>query len=498
MHTVSTDRRAFLALCCVGTCLLAGCVLGPKYQQPGASTPAAWRWKPVENPSTPALGTHWWEDYNDPDLNALQQRAAEANQGLRRAAARLEQSRAALGLAEADQLPSTSFDSSAVRDRRSPNRRLRNDKDTDLPTDPLTRSRFSLALNTQYELDFWGRVRRATEAAKAHLESQQAARQTVALTVAADVARLYFEIRSLDAEIEALNRSISVRRGFLTASKTRIAGGIGSEADVSRAETELADAESEGIEVRRNRTLLEHALAVLCGEAPSDFRLAPRNLPLPPPPVPPPGLPSELLARRPDVAEAERLAASKCASIGVAKAAFLPTILLTGAAGFESVDIQNVLSWESRVWSFGPSVSVPIFQGRRNRANLKAAEARYEEAVADYRERALVAFREVEDALANAQFYHQKASAQSQAVESSRRTAAHYDQRLRAGLINFLDVIDSQRSLLKAERSSIQTLARQYETSITLMKALGGGWNSESLTNAPASTVKAASTAPAR
>jgi multidrug efflux system outer membrane protein len=310
------------------------------------------------------------------------------------------------------------------------------------------------------------------------------------------VARLYFEIRSLDAEIDSMNRSIAVRRGFLSASKARIAGGIGSEADVSRAETELADAEAELVEIQRNRSLLEHALAVLCGEAPSDFRVVQRTLPLPQPPIPPPGLPSELLARRPDVAEAERLAASKCASIGVAKASFLPAVFLTGATGFESVDIQNVLSWESRVWSFGPNVSVPIFQGRRNRANLKAAEARYEEAVANYREKSLVAFREVEDALANARFYHQKIEAQSKAVESAQRTAAYYDQRMRAGVINFLDIMDSQRSLLKAERTSIQTRARQYETSVSLMKALGGGWQSASSTNTPPATSKSPSHSP--
>jgi multidrug efflux system outer membrane protein len=493
MHTVSTDRRSLIALCCIGACFLTGCLLGPNYEQPGASTPARWRWASPEKPPGSALGTEWWASYNDPDLDALQRRALASNQGLRRAIARLEESRAALGLARADRLPSTVLGSSAIRDRRSPNRRLRNDIDIDLNRDLLTRNRFTLSLSTQYELDFWGRVRRLNEAAQAQLESQEAAQQTVALTISADVARLYFEIRSFDAEIEALNRSIAVRRSFLNASKTRLAGGLGAEADVSRAETEIADAESELIEVQRVRTLMEHALAVLCGEAPSDFRLPTRNLPLPPPPSPPPGLPSELLARRPDVAEAERLAASRCAAIGVAKASFLPAVFLTGAAGFESVDIQNVFSWESHVWSFGPSVSVPIFQGRRNRANLKAAEARYEQAVAEYRERALIAFREVEDALVNSQYYLQKAQAQSKAIDSARRTAAYYDQRMRAGLINFLDVIDSQRSLLKAERSSIQTLARQYETSVMLMKALGGGWHSASSTNAPTPTVEAQS-----
>lgn len=478
MHHSLLDRRFILPATCAAALLLGGCVLGPKYERPAASTPATWRWLNGGNTNAPALGTNWWTAFNDPDLDALVTRAQASNLSLRKSFARLQESRALLGAARSLNAPSLDFNGSAERDRRSPNRRLaKDDIVEDLPNDPLTRNRYSLMLETQYELDFWGRVRRSIESANAQLEAFDAAHQTARLTITSDVAFTYFSLRIQDAAIDVLQRSIALRRNFLAVHRSRSAGGVGADVEVSRAEAELANTEAELIEAQRQRTLFEHGLAVLCGEAPSEFRVEPRSLPLPEPPTPPPGLPSELLLRRPDVAEAERLAASRCAAIGVAKAEFLPIVRLTGSAGFESIDAKNLMSWESRTWGFGPNVTLPIFRGGLNRANLKAAEARYDEAIAEYRERVLIAFREVEDALVSAKTLTQKQETLKRAVAAARATNRYYQERLQGGLVNSLEVIDSQRTLLETERRALEALGNQYQTSIHLMKALGGGWH---------------------
>jgi len=454
--------------------LLAGCrTVGPDYVRPHATTVADWR-EPA--PATVAtLDATWWRLFNDPQLDALAERALVANQSLRKAVARFDEARATLRAAVADTGPSSTLSSSGNRARASENGRQPG-LGPDVAGRKLTENAFRVSLDTSYELDLWGRVRRSLENAEAQLAAQDAATQTVRLTLTAEIAQTYFNLRALDAELAVLHRTIALRREALETNRARVASGVGLDADVSRAETDLANAEADAVDVARRRAIYENALAMLCGEAPAQFHLPARGELPTPPPLPGAGLPSELLLRRPDIAEAERLAAAQSAAIGVTKAGFLPAVRLTGALGAESVELKDLFSWDSRLWSVGPSVSLPVFKSTSNRAALRAAEARYEQAVAEYRQRALVAFREVEDALGNAWAYAEQSAAQERALAAARRTADYFDQRLRGGMIGSLEAVDAQRSLLQAERALSQTLGSSYAVRIQLIKALGGGW----------------------
>jgi multidrug efflux system outer membrane protein len=257
----------------------------------------------------------------------------------------------------------------------------------------------------------------------------------------------------------------------------RFTGGAASELDVSRAETELNSTEAELIETDRRRAEVEHALALLVGQPASAFVV--NELPLEAntlPPVIPAGLPGDLLERRPDIAEAERVLAAANARIGVAKAAFFPVVRLTGIAGFESMDVDTLFDSESRAWAIGPSITLPIFQGGRNRANLKRSQAVFEENVASYRQRILVAFKEVQDALTGARLLSLQADAQQRSFASARKTADISNTRYRAGLVSYLEVVESERTALTAERASARITGQRLVTSVQLIKALGGGW----------------------
>lgn len=457
--------------------MLAGCrSVGPDYARPEATTPAGWR-EPSPTSAEAAPDPRWWRLFGDPVLDELAARSLAANQNLRKAVARLDEGRATLRAAVADVGLAGTLAPSASRARISENGRQQNQAPAGGGGPNPTQNTWRVALDTSYELDFWGRVRRSLENAEAQLDALEAATGTVRLTLTGDVAQNYFGLRILDAEQAVLRRTVALRRDALATNRARAAGGIGLDVEVSRAETELANAEAEAIDVARRRAVFERVLAVLCGEPPATFRIASRAEALRLPPAVPAGLPAELLLRRPDVAEAERLAAAQSAAIGMTKASFLPTVRLTGAAGLESLELKDLLSWDSRLWSVGPSVSLPVFKTKSNQANLRAVEARYEQAVAEYRQRALVAFREVEDALGNARAYADQAAAQEQALAAARTTAEFFEQRLRGGMIGALEAVEAQRTLLQTERAAVQTLGARYTASVQLIKALGGGWS---------------------
>lgn len=473
----TVEATGFVAgfACVVVVLLVGGCRVGPDYQRPDTPTTAAWREGDIVVRSSWQLDTNWWTLFDDDALTELELAAVANNQDLRQAVARVDESRASLRAAKADRYPAVDLSASAERSRSPSNSRT---LAALLRGSGSTGDDFSISLDASYEVDLWGKVRRSVEAAEAWLSAEAAARDTVLLTLTADVALNYFNLRQLDAELDVLQRAVALRSRILEITRRRLDGGIGNEADVSSAETELARAESEAIDVRRRRSLVEHALAVLCGKAPASFRIELQTAGQISPPEILAGLPSELLTRRPDVAEAERRAAAQCASVGVAKAAFLPSITLTGAGGFESVELKDLFAWESRAWSFGPSVSLPIFQGGRNRANLQVAEARYEQAVAEYRQRVLGAFQDVEDALVNVRRHAERADVLARAEDSARRTANSYDKGLRGGIFNFLNVVDSQRQWLQAEIAVAQNTGERHAACIQLVKALGGGWTS--------------------
>ncbi len=465
---------------------LTGCVsVGPDYAKPTNDVPAtaykmlsatnelgAWKeGRPLDDVPKGA----WWEIYGDKTLNDLQQRATVANQDLKAAVARVEQARASARVARSEFLPTLDANPSWRRERYSPNQ--------DPSFGDITVNTFRAPLDLSYEVDLWGRVRRSFESARADAQSTLAAMHGVALTLHSDVAQNYFALRSMDAELATVQGQVELRKESLRLAESRFQGGIGNELDTARAQTELATAEAELSVLRRRRVELESALAILVGESPTSFKIAPFSEASwnPQPPVIPVGLPAELLERRPDVAQAERDLASANARIGVAKAAFFPVVRLTGSGGFVSGDIESLFNWDSRIWSFGPTISLPIFAGGRNTANLNRSRAVYEEAVAKYRQRVLVAFGDVENSLAGVQFLATQSAAQDRAVASATRAAELATERYRSGIVSFLEVVDANRGTLLAKRSQAQLAGQKLIVSVQLIKALGGGWDEGAL-----------------
>jgi outer membrane protein, multidrug efflux system len=326
-----------------------------------------------------------------------------------------------------------------------------------------------------YEIDFWGKMRRASESAVARAQAAQYGYQTITLTMAGDIAQNYFALRSLDAEREILRNTISLRRKGLEIARSRYRGGISSELDVTRGEAEIAATEVELIGIGKRRAELENAIAVLIGKLPSEFKLSEQvsNINVPKIPI---GLASELLQRRPDVAEAERQLAARNAEIGVAKAAFFPAIRLTGQAGFESADLSDILRGASRIWTAGIGVVVPIFEGGRNKANVERAKAAFDENLAQYQGRVLVAFQEVESALAGLRILAEQSDAEARAVSNAQKSSQISTSRYKAGLVTYLEVIDTERTTLANQRLMAQLAGQRMVSSVALIKALGGGW----------------------
>jgi multidrug efflux system outer membrane protein len=312
------------------------------------------------------------------------------------------------------------------------------------------------------------------------------------LTLQSDVAQNYFRLQALDAEIATVSGTVDLRKEQVRLVRSRFHGGIGNDLDIARAETELATTEAEAAALAQSRAELEDAIAILVGSNPSQFHLAavvPGNW-NPPSPEIPAGLPADLLERRPDVAAAERQLASANARIGVAKAAFFPVLTLTGSGGFVSADVDNLFNWSSHTWSIGPSLSLPIFAGGRNKAGYQRSKYVFEESVANYRQQVLVAFGEVEDSLSGIRHLADQASAQQRAVTNARRAADLATDRYRSGIVSYIEVVDAEREALQAERDNAQLAGQRLIAAVQLIKALGGGWNNSAVAIASISSVK--------
>ena len=464
--------------------VLAGCSsVAPVYQKPEAPTPAAFKeslpadvagtWK-IAEPSEATARGRWWAIFGDARLDALEDEAAQANQSLKAGLARLAQARAVARASEADRVPRVDAGAGATRARPSPaSQGLAPDAATSAQT--LWRAQASAS----YEVDLFGRVANAVAAAQADAEQSQALQRSLLLAIQADVAQTYFAIRALDAEIALLDETVKLREDALNLVTRREKAGEISELDTARARTELSVTRAEGIGLAKRRAELEHALAVLLGKAPSELAVARAPLAFEPIAIPA-GLPSALLERRPDIAAAERAMAAANARIGVARAAKFPSLTLTGALGFESAEIGDLFRWSSRSWLLGPlagtALSLPIFDGGRNRALEAGAAARYDEAVADYRQSVLLAFQEVEDGLSGLRILSQQAEQQAQSIASARRAAALSTTRYRAGYVNYLEVIDAERSVLGTQRAATQIERERALATVALIRALGGGW----------------------
>lgn len=459
---------AFLALAAV-----SGCAVGPDYQRPEATTiPPAYAgaedgWK-IATPLAHLPRGNWWEIFGDPGLSRLEAEAIAANQDLKVAVARFDQARAIADVARSGLFPRLGASFQPVRQRDSENRPVggKPGKTYDSLTVPFDLS---------YEIDLWGRVRRTVESATAQKEASADDVESVRLAIQAEVAADYFTIRALDADKGLLLLSIEVYRRSLALVRNRRAGGMVSDLDVAQAETVLRTAEAQLPDTALQRARFEHALAVLTGKNASLFRLSERPLEIGPIVIPP-GLPSELLERRPDIAAAERRMAAANASIGVATAAFFPTIKLNGLAGIQSADTGTLFDWPSRFWAAGPSISMPLFQGGQLTANLNQAKAAYEETVARYRQTVLTAFADVENNLVAEQLLAGQYDQVMAALKAARKQLEIANNRYSSGLVTYLEVAAAQNTVISTERTSMRLRGQQLVAAIALIKSLGGGW----------------------
>jgi multidrug efflux system outer membrane protein len=444
--------------------------VGPDYVRPEVPEVTDWRWKPAE-PKDAASRGPWWEVFDDSVLNGLEIRALESNFSLQAAMARVEQGRATARISRADFYPDVQGSVNWTRYRTSGN----SPSPVPFPVPSFLQEQYTVPFDLSYEIDVWGKVRRSFEASQQLALGAEAALHAVLLTLQADVAVAYFDLKSLDQQIALLEDAVVLRQDAVTIFEQRLNAGMGADFELQRSRAELASAEADLLAVRRSRAETFNSLAVFCGVPPSAFELE-----VPPEetrvPTLAPDLPSTLLERRPDVAEAERELAARNAQIGVAKGAFFPVVSLTATGGFLSAEAQDIFNWQSRVWQLSPSIAFPIFQGGRNRANLERAKAAYEEGVALYRQQILVAFREVEDNLAALQFLEAQTRARREAARAATEAAQLSVARYQAGSVDFLGVVDSERVRLLNEQLRVVALKNQLLATVRLIKALGGGW----------------------
>jgi multidrug efflux system outer membrane protein len=465
--------------------LLAACSVEPTYHRPDAPTPAAFKeaapldakeagtWKPAE-PADDAHRGQWWMVFGDPVLNDLEQQAATANQDLKAAAARVQQSRALVQSARAAWFPSIDAGFGPTRERLSPASQFL-PQDANVPTQTLWRAQGTVS----YEADLFGRVSSNVSASKADSQQSEALFRSVQLSLQADVASNYFQLRELDSQVDLFRRTVTLREDALKLVERRFKEGDISELDVSRAKNELATARADAVGVARQRATAEHGLAILLGKAPADFSFPETPL-VPVMASVPAGLPSALLERRPDIAAAERAMAAANARVGLAKSAFFPKLDITGAFGYESATLGDLFQWSSRAFLLGPfagtALVVPLFDGGRRRAGLAQARAKYDEDVAQYRQQVLQAFREVEDNLSDLRLLQDQTREQNDAVNASQRAAHLSTTQYQEGQIAYLDVIDAERQVLQSQLQASRLTGTQAVATVNLIRALGGGW----------------------
>jgi NodT family efflux transporter outer membrane factor (OMF) lipoprotein len=477
-----------IALCFL--LLSAGCNLGPRYARPSAPAPApdAWKTQPPWQQAAPKDAIPkgaWWQVFQDPTLDAYEQQLLQANQSLVAARDRLSQARSLARVATADYFPQVAADPSAVRERGSGNRPLNGatpviTANGTQPVRPYTQSVYTIPFSLNYEADLFGRVRRNVEAANASLQSTAADLGNVQLVLTAELAADYFTLRELDAEYQVVEESVTLQRKALDLLNQRHEGGIASGLEVAQQATVLESTISQAALVQQSRAQYEHAIAVLVGQPASNFTVQVAPLKMTPPTVPL-GVPSDVLERRPDIATYERDVAFANARVGLARTAFYPHITLSGAGGLQSTALSSLFNAPSLFWSLGADALQPVLEGGRNRANLAAAQAAYDEAVANYRQTVLTAFQQVEDGISNLSNLSQALSTQAAAVNDARKALEIANNRYVGGVTNYLDVITAQTTLLSNQRLETQLLGQQLVSTVYLVKALGGGWDSSQI-----------------
>jgi NodT family efflux transporter outer membrane factor (OMF) lipoprotein len=463
----------------VGLAALAAChPAGPAYQRPDAVKSPQWDvpapWRPVDPKDAISRG-EWWKVFRDDKLNELEADIGVVNQNLAAAEARYDQAKAIAAIAFAGRYPVVNWNRQVDRQRLSGNR-----PGNPAPGTAITESDFELPFTASYEVDLFGKRHRSLEAAQAALQAGAADLETARLGLGAEMARDYFALAETDAEIAVLDNDVQALERGLQLVQARRDGGLASGLDVAQEETLLNATRTQALLVRQTRAQLEHAIADLAGQSAVDFHLPARPLATEAPTIDI-GLPSDILERRPDVAENERQMAAANARIGVAMTAYYPSVTLFGSGGWQSTALGSIFSAASTLWSIGAAATQQIFNGGANAAGVHLAQAEYNEAVANYRESVLNAFREVEDAIAGLGVLHDARTSQTAAVDAAQRALDIATSRYQGGLANYLDVVSAQQNLFGAQRLAIQIRGEELETSVGLITALGGGWDAASL-----------------
>jgi len=482
------ERRGFLSISLLAALLViplfAGCAVGPDYHRPAALRanvlPAAFGDPAVTNAGdwkTAAPSAHlprgvWWEIYGDPELDRLERLTATNNQQIAAALANLEQASAAAKIVRADFFPQLNASPSATRQRTSANA----SPASAVAGASRTFNLLNVSADASWEFDLWGRIRRQVEGARARVTASADDLESARLSVQAEVALDYFTLRALDAQSDLLIRTAIAYQRALELTQNRHQAGIASDLDVAQAETQLKSAKAQIPAVDLQRAELRHGLAVLCGQPATTFALTPNTVASTNLPAVPLAVPSEWLESRPDISAAERIMAAANADIGAAQAAFYPRVLLNGSGGFESISAGTLFDWPSRLWAIGPTLQLPIFTGGRNRAQLGSARAAYDGAVATYRQTVLMAFQDVEDQLAAQGLLADQFNEENAALASAQRTLDISNNRYKAGVEQYLDVITAQTTALAHEQSVIQLNGQRFAASVSLIKSLGASW----------------------
>jgi NodT family efflux transporter outer membrane factor (OMF) lipoprotein len=467
--------------------LLGGCMVGPKYVKPTVPMAPAFKeqvpdsykrtdgWKPAQ-PSDQALRGNWWEVFGDPQLNALEDQLTASNQDLKVAEARFRQARAMIRFNRSEEFPTISTSPSIVNQRDSANQ----------PYFPPSLANngtgaFTLPFDLSYEVDLWGRVRRTVSASREEAQASAADLQTANLSLHAELAVDYFELRSADDQKQLLDNTVAAYTDALKLTQNRFEGGAAPKSDVAQAQTQLDGARVQDTDITVTRAQFEHAIATLIGKPPAEFSITPAPSTVMALPVIPVGLPAALLERRPDIAAGERRVAEANDQIGIARAAFFPTLVLGATGGFTGTSITNWLNWPSRMWAVGPQLSQTIFDAGRRRAVSEGATANYDATVATYRQTTLTAFQEVEDNLAALSILEKESQQQKEATTSAEESLQLFTNRYQGGVDNYLQVITAQTVLLTNQRNDIDIERRRMDASVLLVKAIGGGWDTSQL-----------------
>jgi len=459
---------------------IAGCTVGPNYKKPAAPVPAKWD---VQEPFREAAPkdavpkTTWWTVFHDDELNGLETELLAANQTLKVSVAHYQQARASAAVQNATLFPTLGVAPTASRQRYSGDRAT--GSSFKLPG-PVTQSSWTIPFTVNYEVDLVGQRRRTIEAAQASLQANAADLENVRLILTAELAADYFSLRQLDTQIALLLRTVDALQKGLDLVNSRHQGGVASGLDVAQEETLLNATRTQATLLKQQRKQFEDAIAVLTGRPAPDFHLGARVLSAEPPNLDV-SLPSDLLERRPDIAEAERGMAVANAQIGIAKAAYYPSLQLYGQAGWNAAKITQLLNAESGVWAIGANLAQSIFTGGARRAQVQFSQAGYEATVASYRGTVLGAFQEVQDNVTGLEVLHTAQVSQAQAVDASRRQLDIATSRYVGGLVNYLDVVNAQQVLLSNEQEAAIIQGQRLVTAVLLVKALGGGWDAASL-----------------